>query len=147
MAGVFLWRICRVKAHLDFETRSTVQFGRSKDAVTAYQYARHPTTGIWCLSYAFDDDPVVTWTPNKPFPSDLLDALSDGYTFVGHNVTFEWCIWNFLRCRAWVCRASRLRSSTARPPGRLLWRFPRDLAGAGAALGLPVQKDKEGAAR
>lgn len=134
------------KVHLDFETRSTVPFGLSKDAVTAYQYARHPTTGIWCLSYAFDDDPVVTWTPNKPFPSDLLDALSDGYTFAGHNVTFEWCIWNFLLVPRLGLPRLPFTQLDCTATRAAVMALPRDLAGAGAALGLPVQKDKEGSA-
>ena len=84
--------LCMNTIHLDFETRSTQPFGKQKDAVTAYQYARHQDTSIWCMCYAFGDGPVQDWTPDDPFPSDILDALDDGAVFAAHNANFEWCI-------------------------------------------------------
>ena len=58
--------------HLDFETRATVPFGRAKGAVTAYQYARHPETSVWCMCYAFKDGPVLNL--HLPNPTALDQA-------------------------------------------------------------------------
>jgi hypothetical protein len=34
-----------------------------------YNYAQDASTDVLCMSYAFDDDAVQTWTPDQPFPS------------------------------------------------------------------------------
>jgi len=49
---------------LDFETRSRVDL-KTKGV---YNYAQCMSTEVLCMSYAFDDDEVVTWTPDQPFP-------------------------------------------------------------------------------
>lgn len=131
--------------HLDFETRSPAPFGRQKNAVTAYQYARHPGTGVWCLSYAFDDEPVRTWTPDRQFPKEILSALEAGVTFAGHNVTFEWCIWNYLLVPRLGLPALPFEQCDCTATRASVMALPRDLAGVGRALGLSIQKDEEGA--
>ena len=49
---------------LDFETRSRCDL----PAAGAYNYAKHPSTEVLCMSYAFDDGEVETWLPKYPFP-------------------------------------------------------------------------------
>ena len=41
---------------IDFETRSTVNLR----ATGVYPYAEHPTTDIWCLAFAFDEEVAAT---------------------------------------------------------------------------------------
>ena len=49
---------------VDFETRSRCDL----PARGVYNYAQDGSTSLLCMSYAFDDDEVVTWTPDQPFP-------------------------------------------------------------------------------
>ena len=86
------------EVHLDFETRSTVPFGKAKGAVNAYQYARHPDTDLWCLAWALNDEDVRLWDrwSDEPFPDELAYAVKHGVRVVAHNAGFEWNIWNGL---------------------------------------------------
>lgn len=134
------------RLHFDFETRSTVPFGKAKNAVTAYQYARHPDTDVWCMSWCVDDDQTQLWDPweGQEFPEDFLYALKHGATAVAHNAGFEWCIWNFLlvpRLGLPQLPFERMDCTAVRAAVMAL---PRSLDGAGKALGLAVQKDEAG---
>ena len=131
--------------HLDFESRSTAPFGRQKNAVTAYQYARHPETYLWCMCYAVDDGPVRDWTPSSPFPAEVLDALADGAVFAAHNANFEWCIWNFLLVPRMGLPPLPFSQMDCTATRASVMALPRSLGDAGRAMGLYVQKDEEGA--
>ncbi len=52
---------------VDFETRSRCDlFSKG-----VYNYAQDASTDVLCMSYAFDDEPVVTWRPSDPFPKSV----------------------------------------------------------------------------
>ena len=71
---------------LDFETRSECDL----KSMGVYNYARHPTTEVLCMSYAYNDDPVQTWRPGEPFPR-LNGQIR------AHNAAFERLIfWHVL---------------------------------------------------
>ena len=55
---------------VDFETRSEC------DLKTAgvYNYARHNTTEVLCMSYAIDDGEVKTWRPGELLPCLLYTS-------------------------------------------------------------------------
>jgi len=96
---------------LDFETRSEC------DLKTAgvYNYARHDTTEVLCMSYAIDDGPVNTWRPGKPMPR--LDGQ-----IRAHNAAFERLIfWHVLQMpiplEQFYCTATQARANCA--PGSL----------------------------
>ena len=67
---------------IDFETRSRC------DLKTAgvYNYAMDGSTDVLCMSYAFDDDDVVTWTPDQPFPERVRAYTGQ---IRAHNAAFE----------------------------------------------------------
>jgi hypothetical protein len=67
---------------LDFETRSRCDL--TKHGV--YNYAQDPSTNVLCMSYAFDDDDVVTWLPSQPFPEKVKAYKGQIYA---HNAAFE----------------------------------------------------------
>ena len=67
---------------LDFETRSTCDL-RSKGV---YNYAQDSSTDVLMLSYAFDDEDVVTWVPTEPFPERVLNYTGQ---IRAHNAAFE----------------------------------------------------------
>lgn len=134
------------RLHFDFETRSTVPFGRAKNAVTAYQYARHPDTDIWCMSWCIDDAPTQLWDPweGEDFPEEFLYALKQGATAVAHNAGFEWCIWNFLLVPRLGLPELAITQMDCTAVRAAVMALPRSLDGAGKAMGLAVQKDEEG---
>ncbi len=67
---------------LDFETRSRCDLS-SKGV---YNYAQDASTDVLCMSYAFDDDEVVTWTPDQPFPAMVRNHTGRIYA---HNAAFS----------------------------------------------------------
>ena len=77
---------------LDFETASECDLKRAG----AQRYARHPSTHILSLSYAFDDGAVKTWIPGTPPPEDLFEAVVNGAKMKAHNAGFERAIWQHL---------------------------------------------------
>lgn len=134
------------RIHFDFESRSTVPFGKAKGAVTAHQYAQHPDTDIWCMSWCVDDEPVRLWDPleGEDFPAEFLYALKQDAVAVAHNAGFEFCLWNFLlvpRRGLPPLPFERMDCTAVRASVMAL---PRSLEGAAAAMGLPVQKDMAG---
>lgn len=131
----------------DFESRSTVPFGRAKGAVTAYQYSRHPDTSIWCMSWAIGDSEVKLWDPMKdePFPDDVVHALQQRIVFQAWNAGFEWNIWNHILVPRWGLPKLPIEQMDCTAARAAVMALPRSLEGAGAALGLEIQKDDEGA--
>ena len=96
---------------LDFETRSEC------DLKTAgvYNYARHDTTEVLCMSYAVDDGPVQTWRPGQLMPVITTQIRA-------HNAAFERLIfWHVLGheipIEQFYCTATQARANCA--PGSL----------------------------
>ena len=118
---------------LDFETRSRV--GLTTQG--AYTYAQDLSTEILCMSYAFGDEDVQTWTPNVPFPDRV--ALHKGQ-IRAHNAAFERLILWYVaqtdhRLEQFYCTATQARANCL--PGKLE-QLP-------LALGLQTRKDTRGA--
>jgi DNA polymerase len=125
--------------HLDFETFSECDLRRSG----AYAYAMHPSTDILCAAWRFDDEPVRLWKPGQPQPCGD-EPWPDDVRIVAHNAAFERLIWKHV---------ATLRYGWPAPPDDAFWctaaeaanlGLPRDLEGAGIALGATVQKDPTG---
>ena len=128
--------------HLDYETRSECDLFKEG----AFNYAKHESTDIICLGYAFDEDPVELWHPGMPFPSALLDMFRDPApaSLHAHNAQFEWLITQYVLTQysnitappldAWYCTAAQARARA----------LPGALDDLGRCLGLNIQKDKRG---
>jgi len=71
--------------HLDVESRSTVDLKKTG----GYVYFEHPTTDLWCVCFALDDEPVRTWLPGQPCPDDVSAHILSGGEVYGHNSAFE----------------------------------------------------------
>jgi DNA polymerase len=115
---------------LDFETRSEC------DLKTAgvYNYARHPSTSVLCMSYAYDDGLVQTWRPGKPM-SPIKSQIR------AHNAAFERLIfWHVLKMdiplEQFYCTAAQARANCA----------PGSLEDVGRFAGVSMRKDHRGAA-
>jgi DNA polymerase len=98
-----------------------------------YNYARHPSTRVLCMSYAFNDGPVMTWRPGDPMP-DVRGQIR------AHNAAFERLIfWHVLKMdiplEQFYCTAAQARANCA----------PGSLEDVGRFAGLSMRKDHRGA--
>lgn len=117
---------------LDFETRSRC------DLTTAgvYNYAQDASTDVLCMSYAFDDDEVVTWRPDQPFPESVRNHTGQ---IRAHNAAFERLIfWYVLQCNfqleQFYCTAAQARANC----------LPGSLEDVGRAISSNMRKDHRG---
>jgi len=117
---------------LDFETRSRCDLTTKG----VYNYAQDASTDVLCMSYAFDDDDVVTWTPNQPFPEAVRHHKGRIYA---HNAAFERLIfWYVLQCNfqleQFYCTATQARANC----------LPGSLEDVGRAISSNMRKDHRG---
>jgi DNA polymerase len=123
--------------YLDFETRSECDL----PARGPYNYARHPSTQVLCMAYAIDDGEVELWTPDQPFPREILT-----HQIRAHNAAFERLIFWYVLCpdldlpepalEQFYCTAAQARSNCA----------PGSLEDVGRFAGASMKKDHKGAA-
>ena len=118
---------------VDFETRSTCDL-RSKGV---YNYAQDASTDVLCMSYAFDDEDVVTWVPTQPFPDSVRNYTGQ---IRAHNAAFERLIfWYVLqinfKLEQFYCTATQARANCA----------PGSLEDVGRFAGASMKKDHRGA--
>lgn len=108
-----------------------------------YNYAQDPSTELLCMSYAFDDEDVTTWTPDQPFPTRV--ALHRGQ-IRAHNAAFERLFFWYVICpdfgvpepalEQFYCTATQARANCA----------PGSLEDVGRFAGAGMRKDHRGAA-
>ena len=118
---------------VDFETRSACDL----KAAGVYNYAQDNSTSVLCMSYAFDDDEVVTWLPSQPFPEQVKNYKGVIYA---HNAAFERLIfWYVLQVNfdleQFYCTATQARANCA----------PGSLEDVGRFAGASMKKDHRGA--
>jgi len=118
--------------YIDFETRSHCDL--KKHGV--YNYAQDGTTEVLCMSYAFDDEEVVTWA-SGPFPERVRNHKGLIYA---HNAAFERLIfWYVLqinfKLEQFYCTATQARANCA----------PGSLEDVGRFAGASMKKDYRGA--
>jgi DNA polymerase len=117
---------------VDFETRSTCDLR----VAGVYNYAQDLETEVICMSYAFDDGPVKTWTPDLTFPIDVLNHKGQ---IRAHNAAFERLIfWYVLQINfdleQFYCTATQARANCA----------PGSLEDVGRFAGADMKKDRRG---
>lgn len=117
---------------VDFETRSRCDlFSKG-----VYNYAQDASTDVLCMSYAFDEDAVTTWTPDQPFPDSVKNHVG---TISAHNAAFERLIfWYVLQCNfrleQFYCTAAQARANC----------LPGSLEDVGRAISSNMRKDHRG---
>jgi len=127
---------------LDFETRSRCDLpGRG-----VYNYMQDASTEVLCMSYAFDDEDVITWTPDQSFPQKVSDAILSGVQIRAHNAAFERLLFWYVICpdfkvpepalEQFYCTATQARANCA----------PGSLEDVGRFAGASMKKDHRGAA-
>jgi DNA polymerase len=126
---------------IDFETRSRCDL----PARGVYNYAQDPSTEVLCMSYAFNDEDVVTWRAGEPFPHRVYDAVQYGITIRAHNAAFERLIWTYVlapdynlptpRLEQFYCTAAQARANCG----------PGSLEDVGRFASADMKKDYRGA--
>lgn len=128
------------KLWFDYETRSRCDL----PAKGGYNYAKDPSTEILCLSYAFNDEEVSTWTPDQPFPKSVADHFANGGRIYAHNAAFDRLITWYVLCpdfgvpepklEQFYCTAAQARANCA----------PGSLEDVGRFAGASMKKDHRG---
>lgn len=127
---------------LDFETTSKTDL----PAEGLGKYLVDPTTRAYCFTYRLPDMAATDiWIEGQPVPEAVARHIAQFGLFVAHNAPFDFHIWNEVLRRDHphlpVILPKYVRCSAARARYNGL---PGSLAGACAAMGLPVQKDTAG---
>jgi DNA polymerase len=123
---------------LDFETRSRCDL----TSAGVYNYAQDASTEVLCMSYAFDDEDVVTWQPGQPFPDRVAQHRGQ---IRAHNAAFERLIFWYVLApeygfpepalEQFYCTATQARANCA----------PGSLEDVGRFAGAGMKKDHRGA--
>ncbi|MFY7925539.1 MAG: hypothetical protein ACOVN5_06990 [Aquidulcibacter sp.] len=128
-----------IKVSVDFETRGPVDLKKHGSFV----YFEHPQTEVLMAAYKINDCPVQMWTFDGREPRDLCLAIEAGATIAAWNASFEALGFDLLADRYGWPRP-RLEQYLDTQAAACAMSLPRALGDAAAALGLEVQKDKEG---
>lgn len=127
---------------IDFETRSDIDI--KKHGV--YLYMASPNTEALLASYKIDGAPRRRWRRGEPCPADIRAHVEAGGTVSAHNNSFERLLWQMILTPRYGWPALKLEQCRCTAATAAAMALPRDLAGLGSALNLPVQKNKDGAA-
>ena len=125
---------------IDFETRSTVDL----KAAGLDNYVKHASTDVWCMGYAFGDEPVEIWTPPAPCPPRIREHTEGGGTLCAHNASFEFQVWNGVAAPRYGWPELRLEQLDCTMARAYAMSLPGSLEKAAAAVGIREQKDLAG---
>jgi DNA polymerase len=130
--------------HVDFETRSAVDLKKAGLDV----YARHPSTDVWCMAWARNDDPVLLWDRNsfawQSCTGELELSVEGGATVIAHNAQFELAIWNHIMVPRYGWPELRPEQVQCTMVMAYAMALPGSLEKAAAAVGFEAQKDMAG---
>ena len=129
-------------AHCDFETRSDADLR----AVGLHNYARHPSTDVWCMAWAIGDMEPQIWLPTQPLPRALAEHVANGGRVVAHNAPFELEIWNVICVPRYGFPTLRPEQCECTMATGYAMGLPGALEDAALALGLHMLKDADGRA-
>lgn len=125
---------------IDFETRSDVDLKKHG----AYRYFASPHAAPLMASYMIDGGELKRWRPPASCPDDIRAHVEAGGMMSAHNNSFERLLWQMVLTPRYGWPELRLEQCRCTAATAAAMSLPRDLAGVGAALDLPIQKGKEG---
>lgn len=126
--------------HVDFETRSAADLKKTG----VYAYAADPTTDIWCMAYAFGDEPVRVWTPGEEPPAELVEHVMLGGVLVAHNAAFERVIWRYVLAPRYGFPEPDVSQWRCTMVMAYALGLPGSLENAAPAAGIDIGKDMAG---
>jgi DNA polymerase len=122
---------------VDVETRSCTDLKK----VGAWRYAADPSTDVWCVGYAINDEPVRLWVRGEPVPEVITAAATDSDTvWIAHNASFERGIFAHVLVPRYGWPAIPLERWRCTMAASLALALPPALDRVAQALGLPEQK-------
>src|SRR5262245_27276749 len=125
----------------DIETRSAVNL----EVAGAWRYAADPTTEVLCVGYAVDDGDPQIWLPGDPLPQPFIAAAADtSWKAVAHNSQFDRAIATRILTPRFAWPALALEQQVCTMTMALASALPGGLDAAATALGIPLQKDRDG---
>jgi DNA polymerase len=129
--------------HIDFETRSTLDL----KAVGLDNYAKHPTTDVWCMGWALGEvEPLVFCPAIHTAVNPLaLEHVAAGRPVYAHNAPFELAIWNNIMVPRYGWPALKPEQAVCTMALSYAMSLPGALENAAAAVGLDIRKDSAGA--
>lgn len=129
-------------AHIDFETRSTVDLKKQG----TYVYAMHPNTDIWILSYWIEGTPRKPnrWYPGEPIPDDLAMHILSGGVLKAFNALFERLIWWGIMTPRYGWPKPALEQFSCVMAKALAMNIGGSMDYTGNALGIEHKKDMDG---
>ena len=132
--------------HIDFETRSAVDLRE----VGLYNYARHPTTDVWCMAWAIGDmEPALIPVAHPDHKSGLapwVGHVRNGGKVYAHNAPFELAIWNNIMVPRYGWPELKPEQTYCTMAMAYAMGLPGSLEDAALAMGIDMKKDIEGRA-
>lgn len=125
---------------IDFESRSDVDLR----ARGVYNYMASQRTEALLASYKINGGQRKRWRKGAPCPADIRAHVEAGGIVSAHNNSFERLLWQMVLTPRYGWPVLRLEQCRCTAATAAAMALPRDLAGLGAALGLPVQKNPDG---
>ena len=132
--------------HCDFESYSAADL----PVCGLDNYAKHPTTGVHCMAFAFDDLQVGIWLPAEQDPDSkvakyvLSEHVAKGGLVYAHNAAFELAIWNNVCVPKYGWPALKPEQVRCTMAMAYAMSLPGSLEKASAALGIEQRKDMAG---
>lgn len=127
---------------IDLETRSAVDL-RTRGA---FCYFESPSTDVLMACYAIGNGDIGQWLRGEPCPPAIAEHIDAGRPVSGWNVFgFERLAFDAVLGPRYGWPVPSLEQYTDTMHAAAAMSLPRALGDAAAALGLDVQKDKEGA--
>jgi DNA polymerase len=85
--------------HVRFQSYSAIDLERAGP----WKYAAHPSTGLWCVSYAVDDGPVSRWHPGEPVPTEIPAHIAADLPVIAYDAALTRAVWYhvLLRRHGW----------------------------------------------
>lgn len=125
--------------YLDIETRSACDLTKAG----SYVYAKHPTTDILLIGYAFDDEPPEALLP---FEHDerIVHHLLSGGRVLAHNASFERLVWNEVAVKKYGWPELKLDQLYCTMTMAYAMSLPGSLEQAAPASGIKIEKDMKG---
>jgi DNA polymerase len=125
---------------IDFETRSQIDLRKTG----VYPYAEHPSTDVWCMSYAVPGAQPKTWFPGDPVPPVFYECIRRGLPFRAWNASFEHIIYRDIMVPRYGFPAVPMGIWVDTAAEAAALSLPRGLGQCAQVLGMAAQKDDEG---
>jgi DNA polymerase bacteriophage-type len=121
--------------HVRFQSRSASDLERAGP----WKYAAHPSTDLWCVSYAVGDGPISRWRPSEPVPAEVLAHVAAGLPLVARDAAFTQAVWHHVLVRRFGWPAPKLDQYFSLAAMAASLALPDSFSEAARVLGLSLE--------